>query len=187
MGWDAREITDTDTRRAIDKQIREEPRKNCRFFKGIFIVRLKINDLLIDVSQHLFGNPCKPAFRISHRPRGVVVDTTEVSLSIYERVAHIKRLRHTDKSAVNRPITVWMIVLHHLPNDSGTFVIGAVRCEIYLAHSIDNPTRAGFEPVTYIRYRAIGIDTHRVGEIRRFQFIFYVAFLDVFHGYRLSV
>ena len=58
-----------------------------------------------------------------------------------------------------------MIVFHHLPNDSSTFVIRAVRGEVYLSHSVDNPTRAGFETVTDIGYRAIGVNTHRVGEI----------------------
>ena len=73
-----------------------------------------------------------------------------------------------------------MEVFHHLADDSSTFIVGPSGGKVDLSHRIDNAACARFESIADIRYRAIRVNTHRIGEIRCFKFVFNVAFLYVF-------
>ena len=163
MRRNACQITDTYPRRAVDEQIRQQAGQHGGFFQRIFVVRLEVNYLLLDVGKHLAGNFRQSAFGVAHCPGRIIVNTTEVSLSINERIARIEILCHTDEGVVNGAVAVGMEIFHHFADDSGTFIVGPVCGEVDLSHRVDDAACARFESIADIGYRAIRVDTHRVG------------------------
>ncbi len=75
---------------------------------GIFV------DVIKDFSSD-FGHAC---FSVTHCRGGVAVDTAKVSLTINERVAHIKWLCQADKCHVDGSIAVRMIFTQNVANDT---------------------------------------------------------------------
>ena len=59
-------------------------------------------------------------------------------------------LGHPHHGFINGTVTVWMVFTHNVTRDTGRFLMGFIRCDSQLIHSIQNPTVYWFETITNI-------------------------------------
>ena len=90
-----------DTVGTVYQQIRESGRQNTRFFFLSVKVRIEIHRFLFDIPQHLKCQRRHSGFRITHGGSTVSVHRTEVAVTVYQRIADIKRLCQTNHGIVN--------------------------------------------------------------------------------------
>ena len=65
----------------------------------------------------------KAGFGITHGSRGVAIDGAKVSLTIDQRVAHGKILRHARHGIINCHISVRVVLAKNFANNTGGFFI----------------------------------------------------------------
>ena len=78
----------------------------------------------------------EPRFGVALRRGRIAVDRAEIALPIDERRAHREVLRHAHESVVDRKLAVRMILTDHVAHGARRLVVGAVGCEVELAHRV---------------------------------------------------
>ena len=85
---------DRDAGRTVDEQIRDARRQHRRLAFLLVVVELEIDGLLVDVGEQVGREALEAALGITHRRGVVAVNRAEVALSIDQRIAQRKILRH---------------------------------------------------------------------------------------------
>ncbi|MNG94648.1 hypothetical protein D3C79_536630 [compost metagenome] len=78
---------DSDTRRAVDQQVRDLGWHDGRDLLGAIIVRHEVDGFLFQIRQQFVSNFGHAHFGITHRRGGVAVDGTEVTLTVHQHIA----------------------------------------------------------------------------------------------------
>ncbi len=155
-----------DAAAAVDQQVWKTRRQNVRLKRGFVIVRMEIDRILVDILKHRFGGLVEPRLGITHGGRAVAVHRTKVALSVDQRKAHRKRLRHADHCIVNRAVAMRVVFTHHVTDDTRRFTERLCAVVAAFLHRIENAAVNGFQTVTHVRKRARHDDAHRIGKIR---------------------
>ena len=118
------------TSRTIYQKVRKTGRKHYRLFFCFVKVWPEINSIFIDICKHLHRNFTKSCFRISHRSGSVTVYRTKISMSIHKRISRRPFLRHINQRAINRTVSMRMILTHRIADNTCTFTVRFVRSVI---------------------------------------------------------
>ena len=103
------------------------PGKNPRLLVLLVVVRLKIDRVELDVLEHLGRDRAELGLGVPHRRGGQAVNAAEVPLAGDQQVPHVPPLGHPRQGGINRVITVRVITLHRLADDTGALAGGLRR------------------------------------------------------------
>ena len=90
-----------DTAGAVDQQVWNLGRHDCRDLLGAIVVGHPVDGFLIQIRQQLVRQLGHSHFGVSHGCSVIAVHRTEVALAVDQHVAQRERLRHTHDSVVN--------------------------------------------------------------------------------------
>ena len=158
--------------RTIQQQL-WQPRGHHRWFLlGTIEVVDEINGFRFNVlQQRLTGQGLQPTFRVPHGGWRVVVDRTEVAVTVNQRVAHRKILGHPHQRVIDRRVAVGVIFPQHFPHHPGAFPEGAIGRQTQLMHGIQNPAVYRLQTVAGIRQRPPHDHAHGVFQVRSRHFL----------------
>ncbi len=154
--------TDGNTVSAVNQQVRIRGRQNRRFTQSFIIVGHKVNGIFINIVNQRMGDFCQAGFSITHGGCRVTIHRTEVTLPVYQRHAHGKRLSHTHHSFINRAVAVRVIFTEHVTDDTRRFTERAIVVIAIFKHRINNTAVHRFQSVTDIRQSARHDNAHGV-------------------------
>ena len=157
--------TDRDAIGSVDQKIGDPGRKHRRLLAGLVVVGNEANRLLLDVSEHLGGDPGQTGLGITVGGRGVAIDAPPVALSIDERVAHREVLGHAHHRIVDGRITVRMVGAEHVSDDVGRLLIGLAGNQPLLVHRVEDASVDRFETVAHVGKGSSNDHRHSVVEI----------------------
>ena len=86
---------------SVYQEVRITARQNNRLFLLAIEVRDKVYRIFINITQHLQGEMTHSRLCVTLRGGAISVNRSEVSVSVYERIAHGKILRHADHCVIN--------------------------------------------------------------------------------------
>ena len=158
--------TDRDAHRTVDEQVWETRRQDDRFLFFPVIVIFKIYGILLNVLHHLHGDLGHPRFCISHGRRAVSVHRTEVAMSVDQRVAVGKVLRHAHHGVIYRRIAVRMVFTDDLSDDTRGFLMRYGSGDPQGVHGMQDTPVDRLHAVTDIGKRTLDDDRHRVVQER---------------------
>ena len=121
---------------AIDQQVRYLGRHHRRLYECIIEVVGHVYRFLIKIVHDVFAHLGKAALCVTHSSRRVAIDTTEITLSVNELVAHIPVLPHTYQSSVDRAVAVGVVLTKHLAYHAGTLFVGFVAGVADTQHTV---------------------------------------------------
>ena len=165
VGRDVGGHADGDAGRAVDQQVREPGRQDDRLLLLAVVVRLEVDGVLADVADHLHGQLRHPALGVPHGRGLVVARRPEVALTGDQRIAHHPRLRQPDQGVVDGPVTVRVVLTHHLADHTRALVPAAVRPVATVEHRVQDPPVHRLQPVPRIRQRPPHDHAHRVVQV----------------------
>ncbi len=125
-----------DTGRTVYQQVRDLGWHHIGNALGAVVVIDEINGLFFQVGHQLVGDFRHTDFRITHRRRGVTIDRTKVTLTIYQHVTQGEWLRHTDDGVVHGGITMRVIFTDYVTNDTGRFFVGFIPVIAQYVHGV---------------------------------------------------
>ena len=144
---------DGDTACAVDQQVREGGGHHCRLHQLVVVVGNEVDGLLIEPSGHQHGGRCESGLGVARR-RGAVVHRPEVAVPIHQREPHGEGLGHADERVIDGGVTVRVVLAHHLADDTTALDVPTLRPEPELAHTEQDSSLHGLEPVAGVRQGA---------------------------------
>jgi hypothetical protein len=78
------------------------------------------------VTEHFGRDLLQTALGVAHRRRVVAVHRAKVALTVDQRVAQRKVLRHPHQSVINRTVAMRVKFAHHVAHDAGALDVGPV-------------------------------------------------------------
>ena len=163
---DLRRHADRDPLRAVHEEVRERRRQDDGLLERAVVGQRPVDGLLLDVvADELFGEAREADLRVAHRGGGIAVHGAEVALSVHERLAHARRLRHADDRVVDRRVAVRVVLAHDVADDARGLLVRAARAVALLPHAEQDAAVDGLEAVADVGQRASDDDGHRVVEV----------------------
>jgi len=169
--WNIGRHTNRNTASTIDQKVRIASRKNFRLLLRTIVVLMEVDRIFVDIGKLSVSNFFEATFGVTHRRSAVTVNRAKVTLPVNERQTHGEILRHTNKSIINRTITVWVILTHNVTNDAGGFTVGLVPLISVFMHGIQNTAVNRLQTITNIGKRTAYDHAHRIIEIAALHFI----------------
>ena len=166
MRRDIRRHADCDAATTVKQHVRQARRQHLRLVHRAIEVGFPVDSALSKLTQQHIGVVAQTRFGIAHgRERLGVVLTTPVALTIHQRVAIGKRLRHEHHGLVAGRITVGVELAYHVADGTGGFLELRRRLQAQLGHGVDDTSLHWLEAVAEIRQGAVVDDIHRIVEI----------------------
>ena len=166
MRRNIRSHTYCDTAGTVYEQIRY-PRRHYSWLRQCVVEVIgHIDGLLVDVLHHCFAKWLQACFGVTHSSGGVSVHTTKVTLSVNQSITHRPILRHSDQCAINRRISVGMILTQHLAYYTRGFFIWFVMCISQTHHSVKYTAMYRFESISHVRKGARYNHRHAIVDVR---------------------
>jgi hypothetical protein len=166
VGRDVRGHADRDAGRTVHDQVGDTRRQDDRLRLVVVVVGGEVDGVLVDVGQHLVGDPGHAGFGITHGGGRVAVDGAEVPLPVHERVAQREVLHHPHERVVDGRVTVGVELAHAVADHAGRLLVATVEGEAEQRHRVEHPAMHGLEAVTDVGQRASDDDGHRVVQVR---------------------
>ena len=163
--WNVGGHTDSNTGCAIEQQVWQARRQHGWLAKRAIEIIAKINRVLIEVEQHLFGQRRKPRLGVAHCSGRIAVDTAEVTLAVDQQAAHVPRLREACQRVVHRRIAMRVHLAHDIADDTGALFIGQIMANAHIPHSIQNAALHRLEAIAHVWQGARDDDAHCVVQI----------------------
>ena len=138
---------DGDAAGAIDQEIGKARRQDGRLDRGVVVIGLVVDGILVDVVEQRRGGARQPGLGIAHGRRRIAVHRAEIALAVDQRQAHGEILRHADHGVVDRRVAMGMILAHDVADRAGRFALG-VRFHSFPASRMAKRMRrcTGFRP-----------------------------------------
>ena len=154
-----------DPGRPVDEEIRYPSRKHDRLRLGAVVVRAERDRALIDLTQHLVGDPRETAFRIAHGRGTVAVERAEISRAVDQRIPERERLRHPHERFVESGIAVRVIAPHDIADHLRALAVLDVGSQVLLPHGVEDSALNRLQPVAHVGQRARRDDRERVCQV----------------------
>jgi len=138
VGRDVGRHADGDAGCAIDQEIRYPGRQHGRLLLGAVVVLLEVDGVLVDVGEHLVGDPGEPRLGVPHRRGRVAVDRAEITLAVDQRVAEREGLRHPNHRVIDGGVAVRVIELHHLAHEGGALLVARPGGGTFAKHGVED-------------------------------------------------
>ena len=136
---------------AVDQQVGHLGRHHGRLLERIVEVVDHIDGILLDVVHDMLAHLREPALGITHGSGRVTVNTTEVTLSVNKRIAHVPVLSHTHQGAIDRAVAMRMVLTQYLTHDTRTFLVRFITRVAQTQHTIEDTPVHRLESVSDIR------------------------------------
>ena len=136
---------------AIDQQVGHLGRHHRGLLQRIIEVVDHIDGILLDIVHDMLTHLGKAALGITHGSRRVAVNTTEVTLSVYKRIAHVPVLAHTHEGTIDRAVAMRMVLTQHLTHDTRAFLVRFITSVAQSKHTIEDTPVHRLESVSDIR------------------------------------
>ena len=160
--------------------IHQEVRNACWHYAGfvtcIIEVAVHIDRFLLNVLHHSLANGWEARLSVTHSGSRVTIHWTEVTLTFNQRVTHIPGLGQTYQGTIYWAITVWVVLTEYVTHNAGWLTSGLVVRNAQLHHVEEDAAVNGLEAITHIGECARHNHRHRVVNIRRLHFFFYIDF-----------
>ena len=157
---------DSDTRRAVDEQVRYARWQNRRLVLATIEVRPVVDGFFVDVRQELHRQMSEASLGIPVRRGGIAVDRTEVPLAVDERIAQREVLYHAHHRVVDGRVPVRVILTQHVADDGCALLVCASGAQADLTHGVQDAAMNRLETVPHIWQRALYDHAHRVVDER---------------------
>jgi hypothetical protein len=129
---------DGDALRAVDQQVREARRQDLGFALGLVVIGLEIDGVVVEIVEQRIGDASEPSLGIAIGRRRIAVHRPEIALTVDQRQAHRKILRHPHHRVVDRHFAVGMIFADHVADDARRFPVAAVPFVAVDLHRIED-------------------------------------------------
>ena len=140
MGRNAGRHTYSDTVRAVQQQVGDLDWKHRRLFFRLVKVWYKVHNILIQVCQVDFlGYLFQAGFRVPHGSCPIPLYRTKVSVSVHQRLAFFKFLRHDHKGFIDGAVAVGVVFTHSVTYNTGTFPVRPVIADSQFVHIVKGP------------------------------------------------
>ena len=166
MGWNIRRHADSDTIRAIHKEVGKAGGKHRRLLQAFVVVGIPIHGLFIEVAQQFHGRFGQARFGVAHCCGGVAVNRAEVAMAIDEWNAHGKILREANHGVVHGGIAMRVIFANNIANRAGRFAMRPIRGDAAVVHRVQDSTMHGLQAIANVRQGARNNNAHRIFEER---------------------
>ncbi|OPZ92473.1 MAG: hypothetical protein BWY73_00795 [candidate division TA06 bacterium ADurb.Bin417] len=191
VGRDIGGHADRDAGGAVDQQVGKLAGQDRGLEQGLVEVGGPGDGLLLDIGQQFRGDRFQAGLGVAHGRGRVAVDGAEVALAVHQRVTQGEGLGHAAEGVVDGRVAVRMVLTHHLADDTGALLVGAVAVQPQLLHGVKDAPVDGLEAVAGVRQRPADDDAHRVIDVGalhlRFELDRAYLFFDLFRfGHFLS-
>ena len=153
---------DGDAAGAVDQQIGKTCRQHRWLVLRLVVIGLKVNRVLIEIIQQRRGRARQTRLGITHGGRPVAVHGTEIALTIDQRQAHGKILRHPHHGIVDSSVPVRVVLAHYVADHTGRLTIGAVPLIAVFLHGKEDAAVHRLEAITHIWKRTTDDHTHGI-------------------------
>ena len=144
------------------------------------VVGYPVDGFLVQIGQQFMGQLGHPHFGVTHCCRVIAIDGTEVALTVDQRIAHGKVLRHTHDSVVYGRVTVRVVLTDHVTNNTGRLQVRLVPVVAQFAHRVQHATVHRLEAIAHVRQCPSDNYAHRIIQIGLLQFVFDIDWKDLF-------
>ncbi len=165
MGWDVGGHAHGDARCAVDQEVGQGGGQDARLGQGTVKVGAKVDRVLVDVGQHLFGDEGQASLGVAHGRRVVAVDRAKVALAVDQHVAEAEVLGHADHRLVDGGVAVGMVLAQDLADDAGALFVGLVGPQAQVVHGVQDAAVDRLEAVAHVGQGAGDDDAHGVVEV----------------------
>ena len=142
--------THSNTVAAIYQQVRYLRRHDGRLCQRIVEVGSHIHRFFLQIVHDVLTHLRQATLCVSHCSCRVAINTTEVSLSVYQRVAHVPILGHTYQRSINGAVAVGVVLTQHFTHHAGTFLVRLVARVADASHTVKDTAVHGFETIAHI-------------------------------------
>ena len=129
---------DGDAIRAVDDEVGNSRRQHHRLDRGVIEVGDKVDRVLVDVGQQLFGNFGEARLGVPVGCWRVAIHRTKIALSIDQRIAQTPGLRQAHHRVVDSGIAVRMVLLQTLAHYAGALHVLAIVQHAHVVHGVQN-------------------------------------------------
>ena len=110
-----------------------------------------IHCFFLDIYEHILSHFAHSRLSITHSGRRIPIYRTEVTLSIYEHIAHIPPLCHAYHGIIYRRIPMWVVLTEYFPDDTSGFFMCGIATYTEFMHSKEYTPMYRLESIAYIR------------------------------------
>src|SRR5690606_40965668 len=118
--------------------------------------------VLLKILHHVEAGIPHAGLGVTHRRRVIAVDRTEVALPVDQRIPHREILRQANHGIVYGGVAVRVVLAGHLPDDTRTLAVGAVRPDAHVVHPVQYAPVSGFQAIKRDWQRATDREAPRV-------------------------
>jgi hypothetical protein len=155
---------------AVDQQVGDGGGEDGGFLERVVKVGYEIHRVLVQVGQDLGGDGSQAGLCVTHRCRSIAIDRAKVTLTIHQRGAQGKVLRHACHRFVHGCVSVGMVLAQHLADDAGRFLVRRVGPQAQVVHGVEDAALDRLESVAGIGQRARDDDAHCIVQICHLHF-----------------
>ena len=98
----------------------------------------------------------------------------EVTLPVDQFITHVPFLGHAYDGIINGRVAMRVITSHHIPHDTGRFLIRLVAVVAHFVHTEQAAAMHGFEAVANVGQGPSYDHTHRVIDVGSFHLLLYI-------------
>ena len=116
-----------DAGRAVDQQVGHPRGQHLRDGQGLVVVGHDVDRFLVEIDQHLGGDPLHADLGVALGRGWIAVHGTEVAVPVHQGVAHGEVLGHAHDGLVDGAVAVGVVLAHDLAHHVGGLPIGSVE------------------------------------------------------------
>ena len=166
--------TNGNTAGTVHQEVGNKRGHHLGLVEGVVEVAVHVYGFLVQVLHHGLAHLRESCLGVTHGSGGVAVHRTEVSLSLYQGIAHIPVLRHTHQGAVHRTVAVRVVLTEHVTHDTCALTCRFVVRNAESHHAVQDAAVHGLEAVAHIGQGAGHNYRHGVVNIRGLHFFLYI-------------
>ena len=145
--------THGDTVAAVEQQHGSLCGEHDRFHQRFVKVGSEIYGILVEVGEDILCQTLQFGLCVTHRSRGIAVDTAKVALAENQRIAHTPGLGKTHHSVVYAAVAVRVVFTKHITHDTGRLFGGAAVSHAQSVHTVKHAAVDRFHTVPDIGQR----------------------------------
>ena len=150
---------------AVDQQVGEPGGQDPGLFPGLVEVGVPVHGVLVDVPEHLVGEPGEPGLGVPVGRRGVAIHGTEVAVAVDEGIAHGEVLGQAHQGVVDAGVAVGVVAAQHVTDTGGGLLEGLIHGQAVLIHGVEDAAVDGLEAVPHVGQGTALDDAHGVLDI----------------------
>ena len=153
---------DRDPIRAVHQQVRHDRGQHLGLDRLAVEVGMEADRAPVDVLHHGDGNLGEPRLGVAVGGRRIPVHRSEVALPVDQRVPQVESLSEADERVVHRGVTVGVVLLEDLADDSRALRKRTRGQQPLPEHRVQDPALHRFQAVADVRQRPADDHRHRV-------------------------